>query len=65
MLDPYSQKQKQRLEKLKPDWLPFFEEYPYKDSEKCYLLVTIPSVGNNRVTLKLYTADEVLIRIQN
>lgn len=58
MIDPYSQKQKDRLTQLRSNWLPFFGEYPYRNGQGNYFLVTIPSGGNPSVNLFLDAADE-------
>lgn len=58
MLDSYSQKQKERLTELRPNWLPFFGEHSYINGHGSYFLVTLPSCGNPSVNLFLDAADE-------
>jgi hypothetical protein len=57
MLDEYSLKQSSKLAVLRPDWVQYFSEYPYEESEESYLLVKIPSGGNPAQEVFVYTAD--------
>jgi hypothetical protein len=58
MLDPYSKEQMEELKRLRPEWQPFFTEFPYSESEETYLLVKVPSPGNPSSFLTLYTYEE-------
>lgn len=57
-LDEYSAKARTALLALHPDWQSYMSDYPDKETNSSYVLVTIPSPADPKHTLHLYTADE-------
>jgi len=57
MLDEYSEEQRLRLAQLRPHWISYSREYPYKDQPASYLLIEMSSPGDADEKLFVYTAD--------